>query len=452
MPETKLVRPLDAGWLWLESASNIMHGTLVTVFRRPPDAGIEFVTDLVADMRGHSRAAAPFNRRLRPHWLSRVAPQWETVESVDLDYHLHHVTLADGSRTEFDRVVSDLHSRALDPRHPLWTVHVIDGLPDGRFAVVGRMHHALVDGVAALGLVKRWLAPTADATGLPPLWDLPRPIRAVSAPRPGHRRVRRGGLAALGRALRLSLTGVSARPWSAPRTALNRPITAGRAVTMTSIDLRRLRTIARATGSTVNDVLLAACGGALRSYLAELGQAPERSLVTNMPVSVRSADRLESTGNEISWAMVKLATDVAEPLERLRAVTAATRTAKAALAELSGAAMNLYTILAVTPILAEQLLKLGGRARPLYNVPISNVPGPATTLFYNGAQLEDVHVLTVLYGGQALNIVAVSYGDRLELTFTACDAALPGSDALVGHLAAALDELEHAVATSAGAE
>jgi diacylglycerol O-acyltransferase len=443
-----LLHPLDAGWLWLESPSNLMHGAVLCIFDPPEGAGPEFVTDLVARMRSHTSAVAPHNRRLKLSWLGHLWPQWEAVERIDPDRHIVHLALpSPGGERELAVLISQLQSTALDKAQPLWSLHVIEGLSGGRFAVFGKMHHAMADGVAALGMVDAWLSDDPAARDLPPLWAAKRKRRASAPERAtglltqlaSAPRLLTGGT----RAAYKALTGVSARPWTAPRSPINTPITAHRRVATQSFELDRFRNLAKQTGGTINDVVLAVCAGALRRYLDEIGELPDRPLITNIPVSVRRSDAEAKDGNAISWAMVSLATDINDPHARLAAIQSATRHAKQELDRMGPDTIDTYTLLAVTPILAEQLAGLGGHIPPMYNVPISNVPGPRQPKYLDGALLRDIYALTVLYGGQALNMVVVSYTDRLNFAFTACADSLPHVQRLAAHCREALAELEH---------
>jgi WS/DGAT/MGAT family acyltransferase len=211
-PTTTTVSPLDAGWLWLESGNHPMHATLVCVFDAPRGAKPGYVGRLVAEMRRHTTAAPPFDRRLKASVLSRFMPTWEITETIDTRYHVrHHALPAPGSTEQLDDLVSALHTSPLDKAHPLWAIHVIEGVQGGGFAVVGKMHHALMDGVGAARLVgdgcRNRLARTAFRRfgplhrGRPPfLPDSPRRWRGVSlashADSPGRRPACRRGRAA----------------------------------------------------------------------------------------------------------------------------------------------------------------------------------------------------------------------------------------------------------------
>jgi WS/DGAT/MGAT family acyltransferase len=455
LAQTEAVRPLDAGWLWLESDTNLMHGSFLAVFDSPADRGSDFVDRLAEQMATHTVPTPPFDRRLKPGWSARLRPRWEIVGEIDPARHLRRSTLpAPGGQRELGELVSNLHGTALDHERPPWRVDLIDGLEGGRFAVLGRMHHALVDGVAAVRIVSYWLSEDPDEREMPPIWAYRRPSLGTAghgAAGDGRASTARalpgallGALPAGARAARNAITGVSARPWSAPRSTLNTPISARRRVSTRSYELARFRALADRSGGTINDVVLAVCAGALRRYLSQTDNLPARSLVTNIPVSLRSREE-DGEGNRISWAMLALATDVADPGERLATIIAASSAAKRRLSEMPGGAIDAYTLLAVTPILLEQLSRVGGRVPPLFNVPISNVPGPRKPLHLNGARLEEIQALTVIYGGYGLNIVTLSYAEKLDFAFTACADTVPHSQRLAVYSDDALAELEDAL-------
>jgi diacylglycerol O-acyltransferase len=465
---TMAVPVLDAGWLWLESENHPMHATLVCVFAAPPGAKRGYVRRLVADMRDHTTATPPFDRRLKSSVWCNVFPRWEVVETIDTRYHVrHHALPAPGSPEQLDDLVSTLHSSPLDKAHPLWTIHVIEGLRGGGFAVVGKMHHALMDGVGAARLVGRWLSETPDTAAIPPIWAIPpRPAAATAKPPTSVASRVVNGLTAFGnteslpralgqvagiaRGLTRAATGLSARPRSGPHTSLNEPISSSRRIVTTSFELERFRRLAEAGGATINDVVLAVCSGALRDYLAEHQALPEKSLLATIPVSLRGADHARAGGNAITFAVVGLATTECDGDRRLDRIAAGTRSAKERLTALDPTGLTVYSLLGVaTPILAEQLLGLAGRITPTANVAISNVPGPRKTLYYNGARLERLGAITVLYGGQALNIVAMSYTDTLQFTLTACDTRLPDVELLTEYCRQALDRLEEAICATA---
>jgi diacylglycerol O-acyltransferase / wax synthase len=440
---TQFIAPLDAGWLWLESPTNHMHGSVVAIFSKPAGAGSDYVASIVRDMRGFTVPTPPFDRRLDRRLRGRLWPTWRIVEEIDPDYHLRHIHVpAPGGPEEFHALISQLQGVALDHKHPLWTIDVIEGLEGDRFAVFGKMHHALADGVAALAIVGQWLSEDPDERGMPPIWAYRRPKRKGRKRAPQKRTPPNplGALTATVNAARYAVAGVSARPWTAPRSVLNKPISAGRRVATASYELDRFRVVAERGGGTINDVVLAVCAGALRRYLGDSEQLPGRPLVTNIPVSVRKDSG--AAGNAISWAMISLATDISDPSQRFHAIREGTVKAKQRLSGMSAGTIDTYTLMAVTPILVEQVTRAGGHTPPQFNVPISNVPGPRNRMYLNGAPMQEIQALTVIYGGQALNVVTLSYAERLDFAFTACADVLADVDRLADACGEALEELE----------
>lgn len=208
----------------------------------------------------------------------------------------------------------------------------------------------------------------------------------------------------------------------------------------------RIRALATQADATVNDVVMAISGGALRRYLAELGCLPERSITAGMPVAIRPQGEA-SVGNAISFMLANLGTDLSDPVERLARCRRSARAGKNVLESLPREALEPFAILLNGPQTAKVILGLGARGRPLYNLVLSNVPGPKDARYFDGARLESVFPFSLLFDGQALNITASSYAGVLTLTFTGCRERLPSLQRLAVHSGEALAELEAAMAS-----
>jgi len=206
----------------------------------------------------------------------------------------------------------------------------------------------------------------------------------------------------------------------------------------------RLRALAAAAGCTLNDVVLAICGGALRQFLAERDALPERPLTAGIPISVRPKDD-EGTGNAISFIVATLGTDIADAGERLAAIRASVQAAKAHVQALPRQAMMQYTMLLMAPTMLTLLAGIGGRTPPMFNITISNVPGPETPLYFRGAELVSIFPASIVTHGQALNITCESYAGQMNFGFTACHTTVPGVQKLAVLAAEALAALEAAV-------
>ncbi|MFD6397421.1 wax ester/triacylglycerol synthase family O-acyltransferase [Nocardia sp. NPDC060249] len=463
---TSTLNPIDVAFLWGESDSNLMNIAHLDIFRLPPDAGPDFVSNMVEDLSTYTSATSPFDRRLDSALVSRVLPRWRSVDAPDIDYHLQrHVLPAPGGQRELGALVSRLHGIPMDRSHPLWQLHVIEGLDDGRVAMYVKGHHALLDGVATVRLARKVMSDDPDERGRPAIWA----YREA-----GGRRRRTeppgGGLPTVASLWRLlnapvrvaadQLTGVQAisrmytglsapdpaliKPYSAPPSILNGPITAERRIATQSFDLARITALAQHCGGTINDVILAVCSGGLRRYLAEIGELPESSLIAGMPMSFRPKDSDDAEGNATTMALATLATDVDDVRERVSSIVASTVAAKEHMSRMSSAAVMAYTGMLMAPFGAGLVLGVSSRIPPMFNVVISNMPGPSKPLHYNGLTLEEWHAVSIPLDGQALNITILSYANRLNLCVTACATSLPHVQRVAPYCGDALAELERA--------
>lgn len=235
-------------------------------------------------------------------------------------------------------------------------------------------------------------------------------------------------------------------PFQAPRTMLNVRLTSTRRFVAQDYSLDRIRGVARGTGSTVNDVVLAMCGGALRAYLQTHDALPDDPLIGFVPVSIRPADGSDR-GNALSFVFANLGTHLDDPVDRLALVKRSMDAAKARMSRMTAAELTDYAIAITSPLVLGNLTGLSGRTRrPLFNVTISNVPGPTETLYWNGAEMQGIYPASLLQDGYALNITQTSYRDQMAFGITADRAALPRVQRLIDHLDEELTALEKATA------
>jgi diacylglycerol O-acyltransferase len=338
----------------------------------------------------------------------------------------------------------------------LWEVHLIEGLDDGRYAMYFKVHHAVVDGVSALRLLARVLSEDPDERDMPAPWALRRPPRE---PRPGLRLAELPGsvlhgaadlAAVLPPALRMLERGLGAADGavglSAPRSMLNVPITGARRFAAQSWPIERIRRVGQAAGTTVNDVVLAMCAGALRGYLSGLAALPEEPLIAMVPVSLHPEPDAGDPdgGNAIGAVLCNLGTDLTDPAARLSTVHRSMQRGKQVLAGLNQLQILALSALTMAPVALGYLLRGHGRRRPPFNIIISNVPGPRTPRYWNGARLDGLYPLSVPIDGQALNITCTSYSDALAFGLTGCRRSVPHLQQLLGYLDQELAALERA--------
>ena len=252
--------------------------------------------------------------------------------------------------------------------------------------------------------------------------------------------------AALVRTLNRGLQAQSAPiSFAAPRSMFNVPISGSRRFAAQSWPMQRINGIRRRAGCTVNDVVLAACSGALRSYLLSFDALPETSLIAMVPVALKVRDRNRESGNAVGAVMCALGTQLADPLERLRSVRHSMKEGKQALAELTPLQIVAMTGLGMSPLMLQSIPGYAELARPPFNLIISNVPGPRTPLYLNGARLDGIYPLSIPYHGQALNITCASYADELSFGLTGCRRTVPHLQRMLGYLDDEVTALEEAV-------
>lgn len=436
----------DAGFLLAEGPSRGAQVSMLTTWSLPKGAKNDFLAKLVAHWRGCRNFAAPFNMRVKPGGL---LPEWETLspDQIDMDYHLYHSGLPKpGGERELGVLASRIHSIPLDRSRPLWEMHVIEGLEGNRFALLFKLHHAQIDGMGAIRLIERVLTPDAEARNMPTFWEVaPRP--AAGSDQASTRKTKPSDLAKLAKAWRDMQFGKnpdSAAPFDAPMTVFNGRLKQPRRVATQLFETARLTGLAKRAGVTMNDVALNICATALRKYLIERGELPEKSLTAGLPVSLRDD---EGVGNSISFIIAKLHTGIADPLTRLRAINRSTTLAKDRYQTLpSRMTRETLGTLVMGPYLGQVAVNLGGRYTPVFNLVISNVPGPRDFLYLNGARMEAFYPISLITDGQALNITFLSYAGRCAVGFTSCREAVPHMQRIAVSVGEALTELENAVA------
>ena len=232
-----------------------------------------------------------------------------------------------------------------------------------------------------------------------------------------------------------------AAPFVGPSSVINGRVQPARRFATQQYSLERIKALAEAADASLNDIVLYLCGTALRQFLREKDALPSQPLTAGIPVNIRPADD-NGTGTAISFMIASLATDVADPKQRLATIKESTRIAKEHLQSLPRASLTQYTMLMMAPYSLQLLTGLGGRMRPAFNITISNVPGPKNTLYYNGAKLEAMYPVSLIAHGGALNITCLSYDGSLNFGYTGCRDSLPSMQNLAVFSGEALDELE----------
>jgi WS/DGAT/MGAT family acyltransferase len=434
-----------------------MHVGGLFEFTPPDDAPPDYLKQQLERMREQHTIPPPWNLRLVDGpVIGQRLPLMREDHDIDLDYHVRHSALPHpGGQRELGILVSRLHSHQLDLHRPLWEVHLIEGLEGNRFAIYMKTHHSLIDGVSGMRLILRALSADPSKRDTPAFWTVGagrRPARdgdgrvaGPLAPAIGAARDGASALAGLARAgLELGRASLGDQPLQAPYrvpdSALGAQITGQRRFATQRYELARIKALAKAADCTLNDIVLYLCGTALRRYLSEHSRLPDRALTAGIPVNLREEGD-QSMGTAIGMMVASIATDVANPRERLETIKASTAEAKRHLRKLPGPARSYYTLLVNGPYIAGLITGLGSRAPAPFSLGMSNVPGPTEPLYFNGARLDALFPLSLLFQGNAINITCVSYAGTLNFGFTGARDALPHLQRLAIYMGEAVDEI-----------
>lgn len=459
------VEPSAAAFLLSENDSQPMHVGGLQIFAPPEGQHTGFATDMYQTMRGTQELAPLFLKR--PYRSLGTAGQlaWRVDDDFDIDHHVRHSALpGPGDFRQLFELTARLHATRMGWERPLWEAHIIEGLAGGRTAVYTKTHHALIDGVSAIRLIQSVLDADPERRDMMAPWDarltrrrrkgseekddsvldLPSKVWntafAISAEAAGMP----GALArTVGRGVLGDSSSVSLR---APRTLFNGSISRSRRLAADDWDLDRVRAVSRASGATLNDVVLAMCGGAIRRYLLERDALPQESLVAMVPVNLRSKkgrghDAL-MRGSAVGSVMCRLATDLPDAADRLAAVHQSMTSGKRALSGMTPIQILAMTALGQAPSVVVPMLKLKGIVPPTYNLVISNIPGPREPLYWNGARLLGTYPFSIPLDGMTLSIACISYAAQLSFGVVGCRRSVPHLQRILTHLEDELADLE----------
>ena len=467
---------LDAVFLAAEDDHQVTHVSQLVVLDKP-DPDFEPYTAWRRQLADRLHLLEPLRRRLVEVPLGLDHPYWISDPDFDLDFHVRHSAVPPpGTPEQLETLVGRLVAGPMDRDHPLWVSHVIEGLaptdeaPHGRFALLTMVHHSAVDGASGAELLTLMLDDTPDAerpadAGAWRPEDLPstagllgraawhglrRPGRALLlAAQAGQQvaaatrqpavidlagRVRRslhgpvGDLLNLGRDRDPDADPPRLPTTPAPPTPFNAPISRYRRFAHRSLPLEEVKEIGRGLDATVNDVVVAACAGALRTYLLEHGALPEDPLTALIPVSLRTGKEPDMWTNRVSGTVASLPTDVADPQARLAAAHRSLDTAKAVFAatpaNLAPDGADLGSP-ALTTLISRATTRWATRGLLPFNVIISNVPGPKEPLYMGGARARHYFPVSAVADGQGLNMTVQSYAGWVDIGLVACARLVP---------------------------
>ncbi|MEM8704916.1 MAG: wax ester/triacylglycerol synthase family O-acyltransferase [Actinomycetota bacterium] len=456
----KQLTGMDVSFLVMETPNTYGHVSGLSVYQRPsPDfRPLEVVRERFQTLVGNFE---PFRRKLVEVPLGLDRPYWINDADFDIDFHVRHIGLAPpGAADQLAEQVARIVGRPMDRTRPLWEAYVIEGLADGRWAMLQKTHHATIDGAAGViammmftddGPDGEWhLQPQdwkgeqppdnnamlskavanlamnpvrgtrlglsvvrdiADAAGVSSVSGAAKRARTAlgDLARPSEKDTKRDGS---GGGVTIPLTPAPATPW-------NKSVGPHRRFAMRSAPIANLKALKNATGGTINDTVMAICTGALRQYLLNHDALPSGSLRAMVPVSIRTGAEEDPWTNRVSAIVADLPTDVEDPLERIErcreAMAKAKNTFDLVPAETLGQAADYASpIVSTSALRMVHRLKLADRMNTPINVVISNVPGPREPLYFAGAKLDAYIPVSTITDNIGLNITVHSYDDRLD--------------------------------------
>lgn len=451
----RLMTAVDQLFLLLESRKQPMHVGGLFLFELPESeqgGDSDFVYKLAQQMQNSEVSPSfPFNQVLENLLF------WKEDDQFDVEHHFRHVALPNPGRVrELLMYISKEHSRLLDRAMPLWECHVIEGiLPEAegspeRFALYIKIHHSLVDGIAAMRIVQKTLSQSPTEPVTLPIWSMitrnsTKADNLLPAARSASR-VFKEQLSTIKPVFTELIDNFkhSGKPdyvgaFDAPRSILNQRISASRRIAAQSYDIQRFYNIADAFGVNQNDVVLAVCSGAMRQYLLTMNALPKKPLIAFVPMSLRG-DK-SASGNQISFLMANLGTHLEDPVKRMQLIHDSMNSGKRRFRRMNKAQVINYSAIAYA---WEGLNVLTGifPKKQAFNLIISNVPGSKEPLYWNGAPLKALYPASILVDGQAMNITLASYLDKIEFCITACSKLLPRVQDMLGLLEEELSLLE----------
>jgi diacylglycerol O-acyltransferase / wax synthase len=455
MSALKRLNGMDAMLLYSEAPNLHTHTLKVAVIDASdvPEFGFEVFREHV---RRRLHLLEPLRYKLVDIPWRLHHPMWLEDCDVDLDYHLRRVRVpAPGGRRELDEVIGRVASTPLDRGRPLWEFHFAEGLDGGRFALIGKVHHALADGVASVNLLTRLTGGVVDTRvnsqpGATPLANVL--LRAAArdhvrqvAELPGLIQDAALGLARVRR--RSKERGDHpdlANAFDAPPTFLNHVVSPQRRFASATLPLADVKATARGLGITINDLVLAIAAGGLRKLLLDNDGRADRPIIASVPTATDKSDRV--SGNELSGLSVSLPVHIADPAERARLVALATRIAKED-HEILGprlyGRMMAYLPTAIAPAAFRWLAR---REAPnkLMNVAVSSVAGPRERGHIGGAPVSEIYSTGVLSPGAPVNITVWSYVDQLGVAVLTDDQTFGDAHDATDALSSAFAELRSA--------
>jgi len=446
---------LDAFFLYLETPTQPLNVCCVVELDTSTMPGGYSYGRLRAELRKRVSALPEFRMKLADNQLNLDHPVWVDDEDFQLRRHVHRVGVPPpGGRRDLAEICGYIAGLPLDRDRPLWEMWVLEGgARDDALTVMLKVHHAMVDGIAGAHLLTKLCSPQPDA---PP----PQPVAGAGGAHPLQ--IAASGLMGFAKrplrlatvvpatALTLAQTLLRARdgrtmaaPFSAPPTSFNGALSRHRNIAYTQLDMRDVKRVKNRFGVTVNDVVVALCAGVLRRFLLERGELPDNPLVATVPVSVHG--KSERPGrNHTTWMFCRLESHISDPAERIRTIAAGNTAAKDHTAAMGPTLLHDWTEFGGQTMFGAAmriLPRIPLPDSPVFNLILSNVPGPQAELYFMGCRMDTMYPLGPLLAGAGLNITVMSFNGEMGIGIVACPDLLPDLWGIADGFPDALKEL-----------
>jgi WS/DGAT/MGAT family acyltransferase len=461
---------LDAGFLYNETPLCPQQVGTVQLLELPDGVVVDTFIDSLKQLLMARIHLVPYltNRLVNTPFLIDH-PVWDTDPSFDIDNHVERCDVAaPGARKQWEAAVAELHEQPFDRSRPMWRLVVLTGLEGGRIAYYFATHHACIDGMSAQAALQLLMDKTPQPREVEPAPEdffEPRQYSALDLMSAATENFLKAQVRQFSGVLDMFDTGLrmqrralepsadfGALAEAAPSTRFNKSISGKRTYATGEVSLSAAKKVVKATGCTLNDLFLALCGGGVRRYLQRSGELPKESMIAGCPVSLRRAGD-KSMNNQVTLMQVTLATDQADPIRRLGAIAASSKTAKSVTTDLAGM-IDANPVSFGLPAAMQAMAAFGEATRAADNAPnafnvlVSNVPGPRNTLYSAGARMLTHYPVSIAAHGIGVNITLQSYDGSMFFAITACAEALPDSGVLRDDMLQEFAALEDALWTA----
>lgn len=468
-----LLSTMDATFLYIESPETPMHVAGLSIFKPKEDYSGNIFEDYRKFITDRMHLISYLHRRLGQAPLAPFDPIWVEDYDLDWDYHIRHNALPHpGTPAQLNELVERLHAVQLDRKRPLWQFYVIEGLEEGGFALYAKTHHACLDGGAGMLTMDILYDKTPEISEVEP----PHPSNHDRKPQPEwlqqmnesylkYMRQQIDMLEAapkviesLGRLARSATgnAGAGTSIQTPPRTSINGMIGRERSFSTLTLPLAEVKALGKSVGAKINDVMMSLCGGALRRYLTQLDELPSEPLIAGVPASLRKPGDYKMN-NQVTMMMASLGTDIADPLERIQAISTAMSEAKDRLEMVKDTIQfeNSYYGAALVVTGLQKLssdLKIADRVPPPMNLVVSNVPGSPRPWYLLGHEMKSQFPVSIPGHGIGLNITVQSYMGSIDIGIVSAKSAIPETDLLQKLILEEYDLFREVVEKATGSE